>query len=267
MNEDNNGCYGFFVLIIIGLIVWGILSIKSCVSANQKKEAYELAVKKDKKSKYLSFLNKYAKEKKYIKEKNYVFKIDSILWERTLNSSNYDYYVENVPLFYGLYGNRKNFNKAKDSIEERNWKTDSLAWNRAKEINKLKSYKKYAQKYPNGKKIREAEELIIDMKVDSIFAGDYGILPAMDNTSENSNKKISHITVFNDTSYELTLYYSGIESKSIEIPSRSRAKFKLKNGAYRIGASVDANVGDFAGTEILIGGNYNVEYYIKTSSY
>ena len=264
MKENYNGCYGFFALIIIGLIIWGTLSIKSCMSANQKKEAYELAVKKDKKSEYLSFLNKYGEDKEYIEEENYIYKVDSILWERTINSSNYDYYIENVPLFYGSYGNRINFRRAKDSIEERNWKTDSLAWDRANEINTLKSYKKYARKYSSGIKIKEAKKIIIDMEVDNIFESDYGILPEMEKTSGNSNE-ISYVTVFNDTSYELNLFYSGIESKSIKISSHSRAKFELKNGMYRIGASVDANVRDFAGTENLTGGNYDVEYYIRTS--
>ena len=208
----------------------------------------------------------------------YAEKVDSILWERTLNSADYDYYVENVP--ERSYINQEHFVAARDTLnkreeklrnieetkEESKWKTDPEAWANALQFNTAASYKKYIERYPNGTKIKNAEKLFIDKEVDNVFEGDHGALPSMDKTSQNKGKN-SSVSVYNNTSYNLTLLYSGIESKSITISSHSREKISLKSGKYRIAASVDGNVRSFAGNETLTGGTYDVQYYIVTTRY
>jgi hypothetical protein len=66
--------------------------------------------------------------------------------------------------------------------------------------------------------------------------------------------------------YNLTLLYSGSDSRRITIPPKGKRTISLKNGAYRCVASVDASgIGNYAGNEDLDGGSYEVEYYIVTS--
>lgn len=239
-----------------------IISIRDCVEDNKKakkeKAEYENAVKMNIDSTYIDFMNEY-------RNGEYFEKVDSILWERALSSSDYAYYIKNVPR---RNTNEKHFYAARDSleqIEEKKWgMTDAEAWHRAQEINTAESYRKYINKYPNGIKIEQAEKLVIDKEVDDIFSGSHGELPAMNKISGRGGKT-SNISVYNNTPYTLTLRYSGDESKSIEIPYHSRGNILLKNGAYRIAASVNANVRSFAGTEILTGGSYDVEYYIVTT--
>lgn len=60
--------------------------------------------------------------------------------------------------------------------------------------------------------------------------------------------------------------YSGNESKRLVLSPKGTGSVKLKNGDYRIVASVDAsNVRKYAGVETIKGGTYEVEYYISTT--
>jgi len=154
--------------------------------------------------------------------------------------------------------------RAKEEAEK--WRTDDLAWNEATSRNTSIAFKKYLELYPTGKRVQQATKLVIDREVDEIFGKDHGRLPAMDKTSQGQGST-SRISVYNNTAYILTLRYSGTESKIIDIPSRSRQSISLSNGNYRIAASVNAaNVRNYAGSENLTGGNYDVEYYISSSS-
>jgi len=85
--------------------------------------------------------------------------------------------------------------------------------------------------------------------------------------SSYNNSSYSTISVFNNTSYTLTLRYSGPESKRFDIKSKGRINVTLLNGNYKVTASVNAsNVTNYAGTE-YINGEYDSEFYIVTSYY
>ena len=72
----------------------------------------------------------------------------------------------------------------------------------------------------------------------------------------------------NGTSYTLTILYSGPDSKRLVINAGGTKSVRLKNGQYRVAASVSAaNVSNYAGSENLNGGSYNVDYYISTYRY
>ena len=78
----------------------------------------------------------------------------------------------------------------------------------------------------------------------------------------------STVSVTNSTGYALTLLYSGKEAKKVIIPSNGQTSVRLKNGTYRIAASVStSNVIPYAGVEELSGGGYDVDYYIQTRRY
>jgi hypothetical protein len=147
------------------------------------------------------------------------------------------------------------------------WNTASKAWSEASNRNTVEAYKKYLELYPHGNHANQAKKIVIDKEVDGIFGGEHGNLPSMERTSSGSGK-YSTVSIYNNTSYTLTIRYSGSDSKKIDIPSQQRSSVSLPNGNYRIAASVNAsNVRSFAGTENLSGGEYDSNYYIQTSRY
>lgn len=152
------------------------------------------------------------------------------------------------------------------TIQENKWKTEQNAWKTATSMNTLAAYQLYLSLYPNGRHHTQAQQMAIDLEVTNVFAeGNYAPLPSMNRTSYVESS-YSSVYVQNDTRYNLTLLYSGIESKRVTIPPRQVKNIRLKPGTYRIVASVDAsNVRNFAGEENLTGGSYSVSYYIQTS--
>lgn len=153
----------------------------------------------------------------------------------------------------------------KDAADTK-WSTDNTAWQTASSLNNIVAYQKYLNLYPYGKHRSTAESKLIDLQVDATFAGEHGYLPEMDKTSYGGGST-SNISVYNNTSYTLTLLYSGKESKKLVLSPNSRGSLRLKNGSYRIAASVSAsNVQRYAGSETLNGGSYEVEYYISTTT-
>ena len=151
-----------------------------------------------------------------------------------------------------------------EAIDNQEWNTESKAWAKASALGTLSGYYKYINMYPNGSHSSVANKKIIDMEVDNVMAGEHGELPSMDQTAYGYGPT-SSISVYNNTSYTLTLSYSGPDSKRISISPHNRRSITLKNGSYRCVASVDGGgVSNHAGTESLNGGSYEVEYYIST---
>lgn len=86
--------------------------------------------------------------------------------------------------------------------------------------------------------------------------------------SNYSNNATNFVEIYNNTSYNLTFRYSGVESKKNVLSPQQRKSTKLKKGNYRITASVDAaNVSNYAANEYLSGRNYTSQYYIKIQTY
>lgn len=153
----------------------------------------------------------------------------------------------------------------KDAVDTR-WNTESNAWATAQSLNNIAGYERYLSLFPNGKHRSVADKKVIDMTVASTFAGEHGSLPEMDQIGYGGGST-SYVSVTNSTSYTLTLMYSGNESKRLVLSPNSAGSVRLKNGSYRIVASVSAsNVSKYAGTESLNGGSYEVEYYISTTT-
>lgn len=155
-------------------------------------------------------------------------------------------------------------NKYRDSENKKQaamWSTDSRAWQTASEINTITAYERYLELYPNGRHKSKA----IDKLVSATFKGEHGSLPEMNKTSYGRGST-SSIQITNKTEYKLTLLYSGTESKRLVLDPYVSGTIRLKNGSYRIAASVDAsNVSRYTGTENLDGGSYEITYYIETS--
>lgn len=161
--------------------------------------------------------------------------------------------------------NYRDSDDRKDAVDTR-WNTESNAWATAQSLNNIAGYERYLSLFPKGKHRSKADKMVIDMTVASTFAGKHGSLPEMDQVGYGGGST-SYVSVTNSTSYTLTLMYSGNESKRLVLSPNSTGSVRLKNGSYRIAASVSAsNVSKYAGTESLNGGSYEVEYYISTAT-
>ena len=143
------------------------------------------------------------------------------------------------------------------------WETDDSAWETACARDNINSYKKYLKLYPYGNHCGTAERRLIDLEVDKIFAGDHGNLPPM-NKSYSMGTSYSILELENRTDYNLTINYSGPDSKRIIIPPHQTREFKIGNGSYRIAASVGHGVRPYAGVEDLYGCRYSSYFYIVT---
>lgn len=151
-----------------------------------------------------------------------------------------------------------------ENIDNREWNTESKAWAKANDMGTLAGYYKYTNLYPKGSHYSQANKKIIDLEVDQVMAGEHGDLPALDQVGYGYGPT-SNICIYNNTTYTLTLSYSGSDSKRILISPHEKRSIKLKNGKYRCVASVNGGgVSNHAGIENLTGGSYEVEYYIST---
>ena len=177
------------------------------------------------------------------------------IWRRYQKSVPSEYYKDSYEKIYAI--------EAK--IEQQKWGTENRAWRTAQKYGSISAYEKYLKLYPNGAHSAQCKTKLIDVKVDNIFASQHGSLPAM-NKVNNAGNSSSHITIQNSTGYELTILYSGPKSKEVVIKNGCKAHVVLRNGTYKIAASVNTtNVRDYAGIENLDGSDYEVEYYISDS--
>lgn len=152
-------------------------------------------------------------------------------------------------------------------IENQSWATEPKAWQMALSENTISAFTKYKSLYPKGAHITLCEKKMIDLEVSNVYSGNHGTLPEMEQTGYGGGPT-TYITITNSTSYILTLLYSGPDSKRLVISAGGSSSVVLKNGRYRVAASVSAsNVSKYAGNENLQGGSYSVDYYISNYRY
>lgn len=84
-------------------------------------------------------------------------------------------------------------------------------------------------------------------------------MPNSDKVGE-SNSGISEVSIKNDTSCELIVRYSGIDSRMISIPQNQLRSISIKSGDYRVTATACGE--SYSSTEDL-SGNYSSSYYIS----
>lgn len=298
MSRDNDGCGGCLAqLLVLGVI----LIIFFCVDWYKGSQYGMMSDARDHNSsdKYLNYLEKYPNGRYEKEAKDSIVSISSrykdvswiyrnidklsedpicgrlvdLAYKYALSSNTLDawkQYTEGVPEKYY----RDAFSKI-DSIEAvvakreaQFWGTDKLAWETACKNDTYESYLRYIKLYPNGIHKSKANKKIIDFEVARDFAGEHGSMPTMDKIGYRSGH-FSTVTVTNQTSYEMTLLYSGgAESERLVISGGGTKSVKLPNGSYRISARVNAsNVIPYVGNETLTGGDYSASYYISSTQY
>lgn len=271
-----------FICLLIGLI-WGPGKEKHVYNqflANPSVENFEAYIKEYRHGKYITevttqyletiesqgplvlndFINKYPFLGSELDIENIISQQCDSLYSIALSSNTYESwgnYQKAVPTDY-----LRDSQDRIEAIANSEWNTESKAWAKASALGTLSGYYKYINMYPNGSHASSANKKIIDMEVDNVMAEEHGELPSMNQTTYGYGTT-SNISVYNNTSYTLTLSYSGPDSKRISISPHNRRSITLKNGSYRCVASVDeSGVINHAGTESLNGGSYEVEYYI-----
>lgn len=139
------------------------------------------------------------------------------------------------------------------------------AWVKAQD--KLVHYQRFVQRHPRHAATPAMEKRIIDLEVADIARGEHGELPQPQPVG-SSYGTITSLQIKNDTEYELTVRYSGPDSKKVVIPSAKTQSLTLPNGSYKVAASVNArHVTNYYGTNDLQGGRYDTVYYISTGAY
>lgn len=194
---------------------------------------------------------------KIIEEEKYILPA----WNRALSQNTYQGYMS----FYRLYPNSSYASQAKYKAEG----FENTDWYKARNQNTIAGYNSFISKYPSSDRAEEARKNIIDLEVENIFRGEHGYLPPMNKISSygygQSKPTTNTIEIYNDTAYELTVWYSGSTSKKIVLNPRRSTTFTLPNGPYKVAASVKAsNVTKYAGNENLTGGSYESKFYIES---
>ncbi len=133
-----------------------------------------------------------------------------------------------------------------------------------KEQDTLEHYRRFATRHPTHTQIAAIEKRIIDLEVKEIAAGKYGAMPRAQALSYGGTSTV--VEVENKTGYELTVRYSGPDSKKLVIPVGATRSINLVPGAYQVAASVDAaNVTNYYGSDTMQGGRYSSNFFIQSS--
>jgi len=142
-----------------------------------------------------------------------------------------------------------------------------LQWLSAKRS--IAAYREHLRLYPDSPYRAEVEKRIIDLEVAEIMANNPGALPPSTLVAPaNAYGSTAEISIQNNTGYELTVRYSGNESRRIIIPVNGSQTIQLQSGSYKVAASVDAvRVRNYAGTENIQPARYQNQFYIDSSTY
>lgn len=127
------------------------------------------------------------------------------------------------------------------------------------------AYEKYLTLCPQSPQAAQAKKRLIDLQVAEIAAGKHGDLPASTPVASHRRGSKASLAVKNDTSYPITVLYSGPDSQKLEIPARTTRSLSLKVGNYRVAVTTtQPGVHPFYGESKLTAGEYEETFYIRT---
>lgn len=215
------------------------------------------ALSKNNLDEYYNFINKYPLSKYVEVAKSKIKEIEEIkpLWDKVVKANTLEKYRK----FLQKYPFSTYSDLAKNKILE----FEKVDWENAKKKNTISTYKSFIERHPTSYYREDAESKIVDLEVKKIFESEHGYLPPSTKTKSYTERRYSVMNIYNDTKYDMTLRYSGIESFKIIFKPKEKSAFEILNGNYKVTASVNAiNVIDYAGTEEIDGGDYQVTYYI-----
>lgn len=189
-------------------------------------------------------------------------RVDSLYRKAMLENdiSAWQTYIETVPQSYIYDANYR----IKDLEEKAEWSTETKAWETAYSRGTTASMQKYLSLYPKGPHAKQAEKNIIDLEVAAVFDGEHGELPQMTKGAKTGSD-YSVIEIENRTEYDLSISYSGPDTKRLVIPPHDTKSMRIGNGKYRVAATVGHGVQPFTSQETLDSRRYRSSFYIYTT--
>lgn len=255
---------------------------------------YQRAVSQDKVSSYENFINRFpSSEYADAAEERIRILREPEVWSQAQETDHIDAFRE----YLRNYPDGKHINKAKARVVEiadSQWDLISLSrseveirnflkrypetsktataeariqelfndWAWIREQDSLEHYKRFVTRFPNHPERRWMEKRIIDLEVNEIAAGEHGEMPRAQLLSYGGS--VVELEVENQTGYELSVRYSGPDSRKLVIPKGASQTVSLPPGEYKIAASVTAaNVRNYYGTDTMRGGQYSSSFYIQ----
>lgn len=151
----------------------------------------------------------------------------------------------------------------RQKMKEEEWRSEDTAWVRATDMDTSSGYERYMAMYPYGAHASEASVRFVRSKVNETLADAHRDLPEIKRTVEDDESTTSIIEVTNNTSYTLTVYASGTDSRTVVIPVDGKATITVTNGQYKLAASVPpAHIRPFAGQTSFVGGKYEIGFWV-----
>lgn len=211
--------------------------------------------------KFQTLLEKHPDLPQYIDAKKYLATLEEEeMWQEASQSNE----ISISEKYISQYPKGKYISKANGRKEELKKLNMQKAYEDATNINSSYAWKRFLEDYPEHSNRSSITEKIIRLEVDEILIDrETGHMPSFDNysTSYSSN---SSVEITNNTGCPLTIRYSGVEARMIEIPLGGTRSVYLSSGTYKIAAS--ACGANYAGTESLQG-SYGSTFYIKSTRY
>jgi len=169
-----------------------------------------------------------------------------------------------IPSDYKGYSD-EDLSELEKAMKERDWSREDTAWIRACEIDTQASYARYIALYPSGAHFPQATAKLIEAKVDETLENAHEDLPEIECIKPDENSPTSTLIIRNHTGLSLTVYCSGEQSKSVVIAPGGRDFITVKNGEYKLAATVPpVHIRPYAGKTFLSGGQYEIGFWVVT---
>lgn len=131
--------------------------------------------------------------------------------------------------------------------------------------NSIAAYQRHLQLYPTSPYRAAVEKRIIDLEVADILASNPGVLPPATLLGPaRASGSLAELNIKNRTGYELTVRYSGVDSRRIVLPVNGSQTLHLRPGTYTVAASVSGAVRSYAGTDSLQSAQYDSVFYVRS---
>lgn len=139
-----------------------------------------------------------------------------------------------------------------------------LTYEEVIQSNNIQEIKDFINNNSSHPKIEKLKKHLIDIEVDEIINDEKtGKMPESQKMNFETSD-VSEINIENSTGCELTVRYSGVDSRMIVINDRNSNSISLNSGYYKVAASACGL--NYAGTESL-NGIYSSKFYISRSRF
>lgn len=211
--------------------------------------------------KFQMLLEKHSNLPQSIEAKKYLAVLDEEeLWQEASQSDD----ISVSEKYISQYPKGKYISKANARKEELKILNMQKAYDNAESENSSYVWKRFLEDYPNHRNASAIRDKIICLEVDEIMGNrNTGQMPTF-NQYGYSGSSSSSVEITNNTGCSLTVRYSGVDVKMIEIPQGGTRRVNLSSGTYKVAASACGE--NYAGTENL-SGSYSSTFYIETRRY